>query len=56
MHIGEHCKITIEPEGAYGKKVGAILCLLCLTPAQGVPGKIPPNSTLIFEVELLNIV
>ncbi|KAL6052954.1 FK506-binding protein 2B [Balamuthia mandrillaris] len=39
MSVGEKAKLTIEPEWAYGKK--------------GVEGKIPPNSTLIFEVELV---
>lgn len=38
MSKGEKAKITIEPDWAYG--------------AKGVPGTIPPNSTLIFEVEL----
>ncbi|RUP50769.1 hypothetical protein BC936DRAFT_137718 [Jimgerdemannia flammicorona] len=38
MSKGEKAKVTIEPEWAYGKK--------------GIEGKIPPNSTLIFEIEL----
>jgi len=42
MSKGEKAKIVITPEGAYGKK--------------GKPEKkIPPNATLTFEVELLNI-
>uniref|UniRef100_H2ZED4 peptidylprolyl isomerase n=1 Tax=Ciona savignyi TaxID=51511 RepID=H2ZED4_CIOSA len=42
MSVGEKAQITIEPEWAYGKS--------------GKPeGKIPPNATLIFEVELLRI-
>ncbi|KAG7519804.1 peptidyl-prolyl cis-trans isomerase FKBP1A-like [Solea senegalensis] len=39
MSVGQRAKLTCSPDYAYGK--------------QGHPGVIPPNATLIFEVELL---
>lgn len=41
MKIGEKAKFTLPGDFAYGP--------------QGIPGVIPPNATLIFEIELLDI-
>ena len=41
MKIGETRKLTIPPDLAYG--------------ARGFPPVIPPNSTLVLEIELLSI-
>ncbi|XP_015274412.1 PREDICTED: peptidyl-prolyl cis-trans isomerase FKBP4-like, partial [Gekko japonicus] len=40
MTVGELCRITCKPEYAYG--------------SAGSPPKIPPNATLIFEIELFD--
>lgn len=41
MSLGEKAVLTCSPDYAYGDR--------------GFPGLIPPNSTLVFEVELLTI-
>lgn len=42
IKVGGKARLTCPPEHAYGNR--------------GVPGTIPPDSTLVFEVELLEII
>lgn len=41
MSVGQRAKLTCSPDYAYGDR--------------GHPGVIPPNATLIFDVELLGL-
>jgi FKBP-type peptidyl-prolyl cis-trans isomerase FkpA len=41
MKVGDRVKLTVPPELAYGQA--------------GYPGAIPPDTTLVFEIELLGI-
>ncbi|KAG2219388.1 hypothetical protein INT45_010964, partial [Circinella minor] len=41
MSVGQRAKLTCTPDYAYGPR--------------GIPGVIPPNATLVFDVELIKI-
>ncbi len=41
MRVGDKVRLTLPPELAYGR--------------EGYPGAIPPDATLVFDVELISI-
>lgn len=41
MSVGQRARLTCSPDYAYGPR--------------GYPGVIPPNATLVFDVELLGV-
>ena len=41
LKVGDRCQVTLPPDLAYG--------------SSGAGGVIPPNATLIFDIELLNL-
>lgn len=41
MSVGQRAKLTISPDLGYG--------------TDGIPGTIPKNATLIFDVELISV-
>ncbi|CAM9449441.1 unnamed protein product [Chrysoparadoxa australica] len=40
LSIGERAKLTVPPDLAYG--------------AKGFPGLVPPNTALVYDIQLLN--
>merc|ERR1711913_180727 len=55
MSKGQRARLTISPDLGYGAQVPSSSSSHDPSTLQGVPGMIPPNSTLVFDVELLNV-
>lgn len=59
FHLGQRHVISGWDEGVQGMKVGGVRKLTIPSElgygARGAGGVIPPNATLVFEVELLDV-